>query len=428
MPTATRRASGSVAIVLWGNEIEDYLEPLGLSLEAFCASLPAGWLYGYLCALQQAGTRCVVVCVSRTTNRPIQLREASAGTVVHILPSTPLYRVIRRRMRRPYGRDVAHTFGHGGPMRRLTRPWLAILREIAPYVATPPRDLAAVLRREACGVVICQEYEYARLDVCLLLGRVLRIPVVATFQGGRESLGRLQAGVRGRALRACAGLVIGPREELERVATRYGVARARMTRVFNPVDSATWQHEPDPTGRQRLGIPEQAVVVVWHGRLAIEPKGLDVLLQAWRELCTNCAAYDPRLLIVGDGIDRARFAELARAAPQDSVIWVDRYIDDRAVMRRLLSLGDIYAFPSRHEGFPVAPLEAMACGLPLVAARASGVADILEDGEASGGIVVPVADAPAFAAALRRLVTDSALRQLLGRRARRRVESTSHTV
>jgi glycosyltransferase involved in cell wall biosynthesis len=299
---------------------------------------------------------------------------------------------------------------------------LALAREIAPYVATPPRDLAAVLRREACGVVLCQEYEYARLDVCLLLGRVLRIPVVATFQGGRESLGRLQAGVRGLALRACAGLVIGPHAEAERVAARYHVPRARIARVFNPVDAATWRHDPDPAGRQRLGIPEQAVVVVWHGRLAIEPKGLDVLFQAWREVCAQCAAYVPRLLVIGDGIDRARFAELARAAPPESVVWVDRYIDDRAVMRRLLSLGDIYAFPSRHEGFPVAPLEAMACGLPLVAARASGVADILEGGEASGGIVVPVADAPAFAAALRRLVTDSALRQLLGCRARRRVE------
>jgi glycosyltransferase involved in cell wall biosynthesis len=58
-------------------------------------------------------------------------------------------------------------------------------------------------------------------------------------------------------------------------------------------------------------------------------------------------------------------------------------------MRQYLSVADVYVFPSRHEGFPVAPLEAMACGLPIVAAYAPGICDILSEGEESGGLVVP---------------------------------------
>jgi starch synthase len=104
------------------------------------------------------------------------------------------------------------------------------------------------------------------------------------------------------------------------------------------------------------------------------------------------------------------------------VLWVDRFVRDQSAVRRYLSSADVYAFPSRHEGFPVAPIEAMACGLPVVAADAPGVADILEGGEDAGGLVVPRGDAAAFALALGRVLDDMAWRHELGRRGRRRVE------
>ena len=91
---------------------------------------------------------------------------------------------------------------------------------------------------------------------------------------------------------------------------------------------------------------------------------------------------------------------------------------DRAELRRDLAAADVYVFPSRHEGFPVAPLEAMASGLALVAADAQGVREILAGGEASGGVVVPREDPGALAAALGRALDDPAWTEALGRRAR----------
>jgi len=64
----------------------------------------------------------------------------------------------------------------------------------------------------------------------------------------------------------------------------------------------------------------------------------------------------------------------------------------------------------------------MACGLPVVAADTSGVTDLLPDGEASGGVVVPRVDATALASALGRLLDDPAHARELGTRARLRVE------
>src|SRR5262249_12588920 len=103
---------------------------------------------------------------------------------------------------------------------------------------------------------------------------------------------------------------------------------------------------------------------------------------------------------------------------------VDEFVQDRTAIRRFLSAADVYVFPSRHEGFPVAPIEAMACSLPVVATDANGISDILEGGEASGGLVVPRDNAKELALALGRVLDDEAWGRELGRQARSRVETS----
>ncbi len=81
-------------------------------------------------------------------------------------------------------------------------------------------------------------------------------------------------------------------------------------------------------------------------------------------------------------------------------------------------VSDVFVLLSEREGQPNALIEAMASGVPVVATAIPGVTECVEDGRE--GLLVPVGDAAATAAAIRRLLDDPGLRTLMGRRARRR--------
>jgi glycosyltransferase involved in cell wall biosynthesis len=106
------------------------------------------------------------------------------------------------------------------------------------------------------------------------------------------------------------------------------------------------------------------------------------------------------------------------------VMWVNEYVRDRTAIQTYLSAADLYTLPSRKEGFPVAPLEAMACHLPIVATDVAGISDILEYGEASGGMIVPYESIDALALKIGQLLDNATRAQVLGQRARERVEQS----
>jgi len=152
-------------------------------------------------------------------------------------------------------------------------------------------------------------------------------------------------------------------------------------------------------------------------------KGLDILLDAWEQVCREHPGRDLRLLLIGTGADSEKLHQRIAAMRLGGVLWLDEFVHDRSAIQRYLSAADVYAFASRHEGFPVSLIEAMACGLPVVAASAQGIPDILAGGEASGGLMIPRENAAELARALGRVLRDKAWSRELGRRARCRVET-----
>ena len=252
------------------------------------------------------------------------------------------------------------------------------------------------------------------------------MPVFASFQGGQsEPSTALGRAIRRRTLAKADGLVIGSSAEEERLTALY--ENLNIGRIFNPIDPTMWFPEDHDQCRAALALPDEARVAICHCRIDIHHKGLDFLLAAWRDVTTRAPDKDLRLHIVGDGADRDRFRAMIDEAPVPGLRWVDRFTQDRAEMRRELSAADLHVQASRHEGFAVAPMEAMACGLPTVLSRAPGAADLLAGGEASGGRLVPVGDTAALADELHALLTDDARRMQMARAARHQVLAVGST-
>ncbi|MEA2563614.1 MAG: hypothetical protein QOH06_5118 [Acidobacteriota bacterium] len=397
----------TVALIDWSHLIEDFLDNIGITFEAFRAEMTGGWMFGYMEALLHAGCRPVLFCVSARIDQVTRFEHEPTGATICVLPAPASYRRVRVRVPNPYAVGLAEAAGERRGF------WTAFLKELSPYLATPLRSLARELRREGCDVILCQDYEHARFDICALLGSLTSMRVYGTFQGGNWQLSRFERPVRPIALRACSGLIVGSSVEAERLRRTYGMPAGKVARIFNPIDLRMWPPADREGARSALGIPLDARVVAWHGRVDLHRKGLDVLVQAWKAIRRARPGRDLRLLLLGTGRDAPALRTLIGGDP--GIHWTDEYVNDRTVIRRHLMAADVYAFPSRNEGFPVAPVEAMACGLPVVAADAPGVADAI-------GTVVPVGDADAFARALGHLIDDGNLSARLGALARKRAE------
>jgi glycosyltransferase involved in cell wall biosynthesis len=382
--------------------------------------LTGGWMFGYVEALQRAGVETDLICISARVASPLRWRHAATGAPILLLPAGRLYMSLRRRLPNPYAWTTRAAIGDVS-LPALPLGFLA--RQLAPYCATPLAGLSRTLRDQRYNAVVCQDYEYPRFDVCVALGKMLRTPVFASYQGGIHHLTRLEGALRPLALRACNGLIIGPESEAERVRRRYGLAGDKIARIFNPLDVAAWAPGDRLRARRELGIEADALVVAWHGRIDIYRKGLDVLCDAWEELSSRHDQRRLRLLLVGTGTDAPRLRRHIQEKRLAGVVWLDEYVLDRERLRNCLSAADVYVFPSRHEGFPVAPIEAMACGLPVVAADAPGVTDIIDGGEASGGMVVPSVNSVALAWALDRILARDGWRREMGERAKRRAHA-----
>ena len=398
---ATTQPTRTIVLIPGSDRFEDFFDKIGVSLETFRDEFTGGWLFNYVRALRLSGVRTLLLYMSARVDSPVRLTHADTGATVWVLPSPRLHRKLRNGQRRIFPESEAPV-------------------GVTSYVATPLGALARILRQERCDAIMCQEYEHPRFDVCVLFGRVLGVPVFATYQGSNQTRSPIERVVRRATMRRCAGLIIPSQAEIARVQTEYGVRSDRIGPIPNPVDVVAAEPSDRHVVRARLGIGRDTRVVAWHGRVQISKKGLDTLLDAWNRICSRRPDADIRLLLVGDGRDRDVVRH--RVDSTDKVLWIDRYVFERRELWSYLLAADAYAIPSRREGFAVALLEAMACGLPVVASDVPGVADVLARGEEDGGIIVPCEDAPALADALMRLLEAPELGRQLGQIARRRME------
>lgn len=155
--------------------------------------------------------------------------------------------------------------------------------------------------------------------------------------------------------------------------------------------------------------------MLWAGRLVYQ-KGLDVLVEALGEL----KSLPWELTLIGDGPYRTALEQQAlQKGIADRIVFTGWL--DREEMDRFYQQANLFVFPSRHEGMPNAVLEAMACGLPVIASRIAGSEELVIPGET--GLLVPPQDTGALRGALQILLTAPENRKQMGAAARQRVET-----
>ena len=174
---------------------------------------------------------------------------------------------------------------------------------------------------------------------------------------------------------------------------------------FRPIDRAE--------ARAHVGLDPDEPLILFVGR--IEPlKGIDVLIQAASHL------EGPfRVLVVGgDEKDGRRLRDLERLARELGVAEHITFTDaaSREELPYYYNAADVCAVPSYYESFGLVALEAMACGVPVVATRVGGLKDTVQDGRT--GYLVPWRCPEPFAERLDLLLTNEPLRRSLGREAR----------
>jgi len=218
-------------------------------------------------------------------------------------------------------------------------------------------------------------------------------------------------GKRRRTLRKLTSLAVDRYvcvvESLADVARRQReCAPGKLLVIPNGIDLAPFG--PDPVARREvraeLGVNDADFVVGSVGRLAPE-KNQSLLIEATREL----RARGAHLVLVGDG-------PLRRELDGHPNVHLP---GARGDVPRWLRAFDAFALPSLSEGLPLALLEAMASGLPIVATHVGGVGDLVQDGVS--GRLVPSGDAHALTLALDALERDRVGAREMGERARERV-------
>lgn len=201
---------------------------------------------------------------------------------------------------------------------------------------------------------------------------------------------RWQKASRARQL-ARLDAIIAPSQYLKRMALSWGVDPARTHVIYNALPAPSMLNETRAELRSQLNWDERPTLIAVA---RLQPwKGVDHLIDALRQLA------DLRLLVVGDGPDRSRLAQLAEPLG-DRVIFTGQLAQEQ--VHRLMRAADGLALYSGYEGLSHTLLESLRLGTPALASDIGGNPEVIRHGV--NGLLVPYVDVPALRRGIQQLI------------------------
>jgi glycosyltransferase involved in cell wall biosynthesis len=247
--------------------------------------------------------------------------------------------------------------------------------------------------------------------IAAVAGWIIRIPSVATAAGSDLNIAarnKMIARFATVTFRLLAALICVSRP-LMKTALDLGMVRSKVIHIPGPVGIDMQTYASPACEFPRTSDPLQLLYV---GNLEA-PKRVDTLIRAAANL--NSQSRDFQLTIAGTGPLEEKLKQLATALGlENRVTFKGRVPHDQ--VPALLQICHVFWHCSENEGLPVAIMEAMAAGLPVIAAKVGGIPELVQSG--ISGFCLPFEDAAGFAAKTMTLHDDDALRRRMGQQAR----------
>jgi glycosyltransferase involved in cell wall biosynthesis len=266
--------------------------------------------------------------------------------------------------------------------------------------------------RKGYNLIHCHHLQGFHSLASLLVKGLLNKKVIVKVAGGGESgdlyvikerkLGRLYLQFIKRADR-----IISVSREITSQLRENGFSESIIQEIPNGVDTSEFIP-------RELPLSSGERVLIYVGRL--DPlKGLDDLLKAFKKVSERYP--ETRLVLVGDGPERTNLIQLALELGISNAVSFEGIQEE---VKTYLRRGEIFTFPSLTEGLSNVLLEAMACGLPVVATRIGGNTELIEDG--LNGVLVNPRDPDELAEAIITLLANPEKSKQMGRGGRKIVE------
>lgn len=345
--------------------------------------------------------------ISRSVDQPTEVLHVGADMTGRGGVPTVLRELFASRLARDHRLSFVSTYAAAQPLRvqplRQVRVFPRALLRIARWSARPGRRVV--------HIHTAVRGSWYRKAACVMVVKTIGRPVVLQFHSGGIDIQRFWSALDpvsraliGAAFRRVDQVLTVSAAGAEVIHRAIGIEGVRV--IPNPAPGVPDDHTHPPEAN---GAPQ----ILYLGGFANPAKGGRVLLDAVGHLPPQSGF---ELVLAGPGELSVGDQDLLRA--RGDVRWAGWLEGDEKL--RALRAADVVVLPSISEGLPIALLEAMAHGRPVVAARTGGIPELVTDGEE--GVLVDAGDAAGLADALVALAADRGLRQRLGKAARERVE------
>lgn len=249
-----------------------------------------------------------------------------------------------------------------------------------------------------------------------LVGAALRVPVIGVFHGPTDVLkpGRMPGLKRWLLRNGCARIIVVS-ESTRAALAAFGITASRVDLIRNGVDTRAFSPCRASDLRGELGLRPESILIGAVGNIRA-PKAYDVLLRAAARVVAR--APNVHFVVIGSGAPKD-LEPLERLRDTLGLGSSFHFAGFRSTGPSMFGNLDVFVSSSRSEGLPLSFLEAMACGVCVVATESGGAEEVVEPGRS--GLLVPPDDPAALADALAAAAADAALRRGLGAEGRQRV-------